>query len=334
MPAVGLATAAGALVIRQLLQRKQRYILRDRVVFITGGSRGLGLVMAREFGARGARVAICARNQEQLDRAAEDLRARGVQAYPVRCDVTRREDVEDALQKVAANFGEVDVLVNNAGAIAVGPIDSVTVEDYEESLNTHFWAPVYTTMAVLPKMRRRGHGRIVNISSIGGKISVPHLLPYSTGKFALAGFSEGLSAELRPEGIRVTTVYPGLMRTGSPRNANFKGKHRAEYAWFSVSAALPVFSISAERAARAIASACEAGRSRLLLSAPAKVAVKLNDIFPETMSWLLGLASRLLPGPGGIGQQRMRGHESFSAISPSILTVLDSQAAQKNNQVA
>ena len=332
--AAALSLLAGGLLAQQLLRRRRAYEVAGKTVLITGGSRGLGLVLAREFGRRGARVAICARNQQQLERAAEDLRSRGIETYAFACDVTNRQEVERQIESLRERWGDIDVLVNNAGTIAVGPIDSVTVDDYRESMDIHFWGPLYTTLAVLPAMRSRRQGRIVNISSIGGKISVPHLVPYSAGKFALAGFSEGLHAEVLKDGVRVLTVYPGLMRTGSPRNANFKGKHRAEYAWFSLSDALPLFSIAAERAAGAIVSACVSGRSRLMLSLPAKAAIKLNDLFPEMVSSLLALSNRILPGPGGIGTDKARGHESFSAVSPSWLTVLDERAARENNQVA
>src|SRR5690606_33875253 len=110
-----------------------------------------------------------------------------------------------------------------------------------------FWGPFYCIDAVLGGMRRRGEGRIVNVSSVGGRVGVPHMVPYCAGKFALVGFSESLRAELRSSGIRVTTVCPGLMRTGSPRNALFKGRHRAEYAWFAIADSLPLATISSER---------------------------------------------------------------------------------------
>lgn len=332
--AAGLTLLGSALLLRAVLRPARRYDLRGKVVLITGGSRGLGLVLAREFGKRGARVAICARNREQLDRAAQDLRSRAIEAYSFACDVTDRQQVERGIEALRQQWGPVDVLVNNAGTIAVGPIDSLTVDDYRESLDIHFWGPLYTMLAVLPEMRRSREGRIVNISSIGGRISVPHLVSYSAGKFALAGLSEGLHAELLKDNVRVTTVYPGLMRTGSPRNANFKGKHRAEYAWFSLSDSSPFFSVSAERAARAIVRACEIGRARLIISAPAKFAIKLNEVLPELFSAVLALTNRMLPGPGGIGTQKARGYESFSAVSPSWLTVLDDYAARRNNEVA
>jgi NAD(P)-dependent dehydrogenase (short-subunit alcohol dehydrogenase family) len=179
---------AGALIsARALVRARRRYDLRDRVVLVTGGSRGLGLVMAREFAARGARIVICARDAVELERARAELSDLGADVLAMTADVTVREDVEQLAGAVHSLFGPVDVLVNGAGVIAVGPFDEMTVGDYEQAMKTHFYGPLYTTMAFLPGMRERGHGRIVNISSIGGKVSVPHLLPYCASKFALAG---------------------------------------------------------------------------------------------------------------------------------------------------
>ena len=106
-------------------------------------------------------------------------------------------------------------MVNNAGMIQVGPLATTTKEDFVTALDVMFWGTLYPTLAVLPQMRARGRGHIVNITSIGDLVSVPHLLPYTCAKFAAVGLSEGLRAELGPVGIRVTTVVPGLMRTGS-----------------------------------------------------------------------------------------------------------------------
>src|SRR5205085_12580634 len=133
-----------------------------------------------------------------------------------------------------------------------------------------------TVEAVLPNMRKRRDGRIVNISSIGGKVSVPHLLPYCAGKFALVGYSEGLRAELSDDGIVVTTVCPWLMRTGSPRNATFNGHHKIEYAWFSIGGSLPLLTLSAECAARKILAACSRGDAEVVLDVPAWLAVRLQ----------------------------------------------------------
>ncbi|MFP5265032.1 MAG: SDR family NAD(P)-dependent oxidoreductase [Blastocatellia bacterium] len=327
------AAGAGAiLAIRALARKAAEYDMRGRVVLITGGSRGLGLVMARELAREGAHLAICARDEVELTRAYEDLNWRTrVLALP--CDVTDRAQVEGLVRAVEDHYGRIDVLINNAGVIQVGPMEVMTLEDYEEAMRIHFWAPLYMTLAVLPEMRRRREGRIVNISSIGGKISVPHLLPYSASKFALVGLSEGLRSELAKDGVVVTTVCPGLMRTGSPRNATFKGRHQAEYAWFSISDALPVTSMKAERAARQVIAACKRGDAEVVLTIQAKLAALFHGVFPGLTADILGVVNGLLPEAGGIGTGRAKGKESRSGLAPSWLTALSDNAARENNEV-
>lgn len=126
---------------------------------------------------------------------------------------------------------------------------------------------------------------------------------------------------------------PGLMRTGSPRNADFKGKHRFEYAWFSIADSLPLVTVSAENAARQIVQACKRGSSELVISIPAKAAVVFNALFPELMSGMLALANQLLPAAGGTGTRQMKGRDSKSSWSPSWLTSLNDEAALRNNEV-
>jgi NAD(P)-dependent dehydrogenase (short-subunit alcohol dehydrogenase family) len=328
------AAGAGALfAARALYRRWLEYDLRGKSVLVTGGSRGLGLLLAREFAAEGASVAICARDPAELERARRDLEGRGARVFAFPCDVTDRAQVKELVEVVTRHFGRIDVLVNNAGAIQVGPLEVMTLEDFEQAMAVHFWGPLYTTLCVLPQMRERRDGRIVNISSIGGKIGVPHLVPYSASKFALAGLSDGLRAELAKENILVTTVCPGLMRTGSPRNATFKGRHRAEYAWFAVSDALPVTSIQADRAARQIVAACKRGQAELVITTQAVAAVKFRALFPEATADILALVNRLLPGPGGIGRKKAKGKESESSLAPSLLTTLSDWAAQRNNEM-
>ena len=328
---IGVGIATGIAAVR--LWQRETYDLAGKTVFITGGSRGLGLVLAREFARRGARVAISARDSEALERAVADLRHYGDHVLAVETDITMREEADDAIDRIGRKFGPVDVLVNNAGTICVGPLETMTIDDFRTSLNTHFWGAYFSTMAVLPEMKKRRQGRIVNISSIGGKISVPHLLPYCVGKFALTGFSEGLRADLLKDKIFVTTVCPGLMRTGSPRNATFKGNNEAEYAWFSVSDSLPLVSMSAERAARQIVQACVRGQAEIVLSLPAKAAVIINGLFPGKTSDILATANVFLPSADGSDKSAKTGQQSSSDISPSWITQLNERAAENNNQV-
>jgi NAD(P)-dependent dehydrogenase (short-subunit alcohol dehydrogenase family) len=323
----------GALAARALLRARRAFDLRDKVVLITGGSRGLGLVLAREFASRGSRVAVCARDPDELERARLDLVGRGAQVLALRCDVTERTEVDTLVRDVTREWGAIDVLVNDAGLIQVGPLDTITREDYEDAMRTHFWGPLNTMSAVTPAMRARRSGRVVNISSVGGKISVPHLLPYCASKFALTGLSEGFRAELARDNVLVTTVCPGLMRTGSPRNAQFKGKHRAEYAWFSVADSTPVLSMSAEHAARRIVDACRQGDAELILPLLTRLAVGFNGLFPGVATEILSLVNRALPDAGGVGTDRLRGAESESPVSPSPLTALSDRAAARNNQL-
>lgn len=313
---------------RALLRRLSAITLEDRVILITGASRGLGLVLARECARAGSRIVICARSAKELADAEADLRRWTRHVLSVSCDLTQPEEVRRLAAAVRARFGGVDILINNAGVIQVGPCDTMTTEDDYEAIRLHVWAPLRLILEVLPDMRRQRWGRIVNISSIGGKISAPHLVPYSASKFALTGLSQGLCAELRKDGVVVTTAYPGLMRTGSPPQATFKGQHRKEYAWFSISDSLPLLTVSARR----ILWACRCGDVEVIVGWPALVASKIAALFPATTIRWLSLVNRLLPHSGGIGSRRAKGYQSQSRLSPSMWTRLTERAADENNE--
>jgi NAD(P)-dependent dehydrogenase (short-subunit alcohol dehydrogenase family) len=333
-----LGIAAGAATVAIAAARVSRARLAisfdDRVVVITGGSRGLGLVMARMFADEGAKVALLARDMDELERAKEDLDGRPGEIMTLRCDVRRRADVRAAIDTVLDRWRTVDVLVNNAGVIQVGPIEHMAAEDFENAMATHFWGPLHLILEVLPTMRHRGFGRIVNISSIGGRIAVPHLGPYSASKFALTGLSDALRAELDRYGIRVTTVTPGLMRTGSPMNAQFKGQHEAEYGWFKLSSSIPGMTVAAERAARRILNACRYGDPSLTITAQAALMAAANGVAPSSVARAMMLVARLLPGPAGIdGGQIVRGRDTQPVWAPRLVTALTDRAAAANNEI-
>jgi NAD(P)-dependent dehydrogenase (short-subunit alcohol dehydrogenase family) len=333
------AAAFGALLAARTWQRRGAFDFNGKSVLITGGSRGLGLVMARELAHEGARLMLVARDQDELDRAVEDVRGRYPRAdvAAVSADVRRRYDAERAIAQVVDRYGRIDVLINNAGIIQVGPLDHMKLSDYEDAMNTHFWGPLYMMTAALPHMRREGEGRIVNISSIGGRVAAPHLVPYSASKFALAGLSEGLRAELASDNIVVTTVYPGLMRTGSPVNAMFKGKRPQEYAWFAISDSLPLASIDARRAAHQIVEACRHGRAELVITIQAKLAILAKDVAPELFADVMTFISQMLPppAPGSEGDVARPGRENESewADPSATLTAPTYKAAQENNEM-
>ena len=322
-----LAASFGAAALSRFIRRRDAIDFRGKVVMITGGSRGLGLAMAREFAEEGARLAILARDADEVDRAEQDLRSRGAEAIGLVCDIREQKQVTRAVKRVLDEWGRIDVLVNNAGVIQAGPVEHMEIEDFEDAMATHLWGHVYTSFAVVPHMRRQGGGRIVNISSIGGKISVPHLLPYSTSKFALVGFSEGFAAEMAKYNIKVTTVCPGLMRTGSIYNACFKGQHKAEFAWFAVLDSLPGISIDAKRAVRQIVDACRLGDPELIVTIQAALATRFAQLFPELNAVLMAIVDRLLPkATGSSGDKLKSGWESRGSIAPSTLTRLNDRA--------
>lgn len=335
---LGALGIAGAVVgvglgIRALIRARRYVCLKDKVVLITGGSRGLGMTLARLAADEGAKIAICARDQAELDRAREELASRGANVLAVQCNITIASDVNELINRVVAHFGTIDVLINNAGVIQVGPMEEMTAADYDEAMSTHFTGPLHATLGVLPIMRSRGAGRIVNITSIGGKVAAPHLLPYSASKFALVGFSEGLRAELLKDNIYVTTVAPGFFRSGSPRHAMFKGQHEKEYAWFTTADVLPGVSISPERLASRILSAMKHGQAELITPFAAKLQAKINGLMPGIVSEISGLINALLPSPGGIHRALATGAESESSYTPGVVQRRNDSAGRTHNEI-
>jgi NAD(P)-dependent dehydrogenase (short-subunit alcohol dehydrogenase family) len=285
------------------------YTFRGKSVVITGGSRGLGFALAERFLKQRAQVALLARDADELEQARALLGKRtGLHPLIITCDVTQRGEVQLALEQVASHFGGIDILINNAGAIVIGPFESMELQDFEALLTVQVHAVVNATQAVLPWFRRHGGGRIANISSIGGRIAVPHMSVYCAGKFALAGLSASIAAELAAENILVTTVFPGLMRVGSPIQAVIKGEHEKEYAWFALGDSTPGLSVSAEYAARQIVEAIRRGDSQLMFPSTTRLASFAQSAFPELFAFATQLAARLQPH--GLSSVRKLGSQS------------------------
>ena len=308
--------------------------LHGRVVLITGSSRGLGLAMAREFAAQGCRLVLCARGATALERARQDAARWGTDVLAVPCDITDPAQVHDLVARATERFGQIDILVNNAGSIEVAPLAHQTLGDFRVAMDVMFWGALYPIFEVLPGMRARHAGRIVNITSIGGKVSVPHLLPYSAAKFAAVGLSEGLRAELAREGIRVTTVVPGLMRTGSHLNARFKGRNRQEFTWFSLGATLPFTSMSADSAARRIVLAAQRGESEVILGWQAQTLARVHGLMPGVTTQVLEIVNRILPGPSDADahQSAATGQASRTRLTDSFIERLGHRAAHDLNE--
>jgi NAD(P)-dependent dehydrogenase (short-subunit alcohol dehydrogenase family) len=297
-----------AWMIIRLIQGQRSFA--NKVVLITGGSRGLGFAMARQICDHGGCVAILARDTDELSRAKADLGSRGGDVLPIQCDLLEPAQIQSAVQQTIDRFGKIDILINNAGIIEVGPLNHMQREDFERSMRLHFWAPYELIMQIVPEMRRIGGGRIVNISSIGGKVAVPHMAPYSASKFALTGFSDAIRTELARDSIYVTTVTPGMMRTGSQGHAKFKGDHAAEYKWFELSCNLPLASISAENAARRILAACAKGKPALIMPLSAYFIIAANALFPNLVARVMRIVDGFLPQQvGQSGDQARPGAE-------------------------
>lgn len=310
-----LAAYSAYAVIRKINEFK----LEGKTVLITGSSHGLGYVLAKVFLEEKCNVIICGRDEKLLDLSYKNLLGKSNNVTAFKCDVTKRDEVKNLVNKAIEVYGSVDVLVNNAGIIHVGPFENMSVQDFEDAMKVHFWAPLYTTLEVLDYMKKRKSGRIVNISSIGGKVHVPHLLPYVASKFALTGFSNALGTELKKYGIKVTTINPGLMRTGSARHIITKGSHEKEYANFSTISTLPLITVSAEYAARRIVNALKNGESDVIISLPAKLLALFQFSFPDMYTNIVSLVNNMLL-PSATGSRTSKtGFESVSELTPSFV---------------
>jgi NAD(P)-dependent dehydrogenase (short-subunit alcohol dehydrogenase family) len=327
----GLAVVGG---IRWLRREQQREDYVGKVVVITGGSRGLGLEMARLLAAEGAHLALLARNEPELEVARRELIATGADVQAILCDVSKQEQIEKAINQVFERYNRIDVLINNAGIVQVSPQEHLSIEDFEDAMAVHFWGPLHAMMKTIPIMRQRGHGRIINITSIGGRVAIPHLAPYDASKFAMVGLSDAFRSELSKDGITVTTVSPGLMRTGSFYHGNFKGQNEEEFAWFSAMSSSPYMAMRSDRAAKQILNAGRYGVPKVTLTFQARMLALVEEIAPNLTAWFMKSFNNMLPdpGPAHINEPRT-GFESRSKITHSKLTKLGEEAAKKNNEL-
>ena len=312
---LGMAGVGGlALATRALLRQSRKIDLKGKVVVVTGSSSGFGLIIARQAALQGAKLVLAARGEDDLRAAEGELRAIGAEVIAVPTDLTDEGQARNLIARAIERFGRVDILVNNAGIISVGPVETMTTDDYKAALATNFWGELYPTLAVLPHMRAAGSGRIANVVSVGGKVAVPHLLPYSVSKFALTGLTEGLRAELAKDKILVTGIYPGTIRTGGHAHAQFKGNKDAEYTWFALSDTVPVISTSAETAARRLWDAVLHGEPEVVIGWNARLAVVFHSLFPEWTVGMMGLVNRLLPTAQATHGTSTRGDELTGKI--------------------
>jgi len=324
---LGLAALAGIFLFRSRSGRD----LKGSVAVITGGSRGLGLALALELAKLEVRVHLIARDGAELEIAAAKIRAIGGEAKTWPCDLRDAKSACATISAIGAESGRIDLLINNAGTIMVGPWETLEEKDFAEAMSLHFWAPFYTVRSALPFLTKsRGH--VVNIASIGGRVAVPHLASYSASKFALAGLSSAMQVELSISGVGVTTVYPGLMRTGSHLNARFKGDVDREFTWFALAATSPFTAINAHRAARQIIAAVRRRRPVLTITLQARLLTLAQTLAPNIVGRALALVDRLLPRSNG-NKAVVSGRNCFSSLPP-LVTALGDRAAARLNEVS
>lgn len=309
--------------VHALMTRLATNRLTGQTVVIVGGSRGLGLDLARQLAAAGCKIALCARDTQEVERVRNELVSTGAAVFARPCDATQPDQVEDFIAATLHRFGSLDMLITCAATIQVGPLETMSDGDVDDALEQIFWSAYYPTMAVLSHMRERKAGRIVHVSSFGGKLGVPHMLPYCTAKFALTGFSASLRSEVAQDGISVTTITPGLLRTGAHVNAPFKGQHDKEYLWFSAGATLPLVSLPSATAARRILRAAARGDAESTLTSGIRLLVIANALAPKLVSRLLSLQNRLLPSAEGGTVKPLRGMEVAARSRSRLVRALD-----------
>jgi NAD(P)-dependent dehydrogenase (short-subunit alcohol dehydrogenase family) len=314
---VALASAAAAGLVAAADRRARRIDLRGRVVLVTGGGRGLGYATARAFAARGARLAICGRDSDVVRRAEQALRDGRADVHGSACDAADPIQVADWIAGVLARFGQIDVLVNNAGQCFVGPAADLDAADMADAMRNIFWSVYHPTMAVLPHLRGRRFGRIVNVTSIGGRVPTPHQAAYNAGKHAATGFSSTLAVELRKDGVRVSTVLPPPLDDGAPLHVHFNGDAEAEFRWFARTLTSPLRATGTERTAAVIVDAAEHGDVERAVSPLSWLTQRAAGAAPGLTSRLLGLVDRRLPPPGPPGRTSpMRLGRDVIAASP------------------
>jgi len=314
--ALGTMVAAGTMWGARAWLRSRRWIeLRDRVIVITGSDSGFGLIQARQVAAQGAIVVLAARDARKLDAAAEAVRREGAsEVLAIPTDVSKPDEARWLIDTAVERFGRLDVLINTAGLMLVGAEPTVTLDDLRNLMDVNFWGAVYTTRAALPHMRQARFGRIANVSSIGGRVAVPHMQPYTVSKFALTGYTKSLRPEALRDNIYVTGIYPMTIRTGGHRHAWFKGNREAEYSWFSLGDVIPGLAASAERAARKAIRGIQGGDPEVIIGLGARLQIAIDSLLPNWSAEMMDLLEYALPAPTNLDGPALQGREIHGLI--------------------
>ncbi|WP_157947711.1 SDR family NAD(P)-dependent oxidoreductase [Abditibacterium utsteinense] len=327
-----LLTSASLLLLR-LLRARKALDFRGRVVVISGGSRGLGLNLARQLARGGAKLALIARDAAELELARQEIAALGAPCFVVAADICDESAAKSAIDSIAVHYGAIDGLINNAGVMQIGPLQHMNDADFRAAMELHFWAPWWLCRAATPHLKASGNGRIVNIASVGGRIAAPHMAPYIASKFALVGLSDAMRNELGTQKILVTTVCPGPMRTGSHVQIGFKGQRKSEYRILKFLLAMPGGAIEVDAAAKIILDAMRHGDPHVTFPFPIHLAALSCAIFPNLAGSLIRFITQFAPQPTSeFGDSTVTGHDLESAAPPSRWTHLADRAVAANNE--
>jgi short-subunit dehydrogenase len=257
-------------------------------VLITGASQGIGKATAHLFARQGYNVVLAARQPDRLKAVAEELQQLGCSALPVPTDVREVGQVHRLVETALAHYSSIDVLVNNAGIYISGPVEQFSLEDWQQTINTNLWGYIHTVYALLPHLLAQGKGTIVNVGSIGGRVPIPYLTPYTTSKFAVTGFTQALHSELSPKGIQVCGIYPNLIKSKFLERAIFQGQDAEdiEARRQQVEQVLQLPGVEKpEDVAQAIWNAVSQQRAEVLVGT-ANLAAAAHGTFPGLMQWL------------------------------------------------
>ncbi|MCL2347773.1 MAG: SDR family NAD(P)-dependent oxidoreductase [Planctomycetaceae bacterium] len=259
---------------------------RNKVVLVTGGSSGLGRVIAEAFGRAGARLAIAALEEADVHRAAGEMQESGIETVAICANITRQQDVERMMAETVSHFGQLDVLVNNAGRSMRGGLLDTTPEQFQSLFDLNVLGTIRCTQAAVPHLlKTRGH--IVNIGSLAAKSASRWIGAYPVSKFAVAAFSQQLRLELGPEGVHTLLVCPGPIKRDSERLYPLEGTTGIPENALTPGAGVKVGEIDPQRLAAKILNACERRKPELVLPARARLLFAIAQLFPSFGDWLV-----------------------------------------------
>lgn len=257
-------------------------------VLITGASHGIGKATALLFAKKGYNLVLAARQPEPLEQLAEILQQAGHSALAVPTDVREFSQVENLIQTGLNQYKSIDVLINNAGIYVSGPVAQFSLEDWHHTIDLNLWGYIHTIHALLPHFLEKRKGTIVNVSSIGGKVATPYLVPYVTSKYAVTGLTESLQAELEPKGIQVCGIYPNLIKSNFLDRAIFRGNDEEDIQQRrqQVEQVLQVPVVEKpEDVAQAIWKAVKHQQNQVLVGS-ANLSVATDRLFPGLFQWV------------------------------------------------